>query len=161
MMCSCFFRTSFIFWLLAAHRIDAQNVFVIHSSFYLRVEYVFISLLSHKMVISYWSYFYFFFQCQRLLPTLSLARIPQTHPTKTKAFFQWFHIFSVSGRLFSVISMFFLLVLGLHTGSKLSSVNLRIQQKPTSAGMNVTWETFWIRLFPLCSVTFTCRAIGS
>lgn len=57
--------------------------------------------------------------------------------------------------------MFFLLVLGLHTGSKLSSVNLRIQQKPTSAGMNVMWETFWIRLFPLCSVTFTCRAIGS
>lgn len=63
-------------------------------------------------------------------------------------------VYSVSGLCFSYINI--LWVLGLHTGTRLGCVNLTVQQKPTSAGMNVLREAFRDFYFPCAHNYFTC-----
>lgn len=63
-------------------------------------------------------------------------------------------IYSVSGLCFSDINIF--MSSGLHTGTRLGCVNLTIQQKPTSAGMNVLREAFTDFTFPCAHNYFTC-----
>lgn len=57
---------------------------------------------------------------------------------------------------FVLVVLTFLWVLGLHTGTRLGCVNLTIQQKPTSARMNVLREGFRDFTFRCAHNYFTC-----
>lgn len=83
-----------------------------------------------------------------------LPMIPPSRSQKTSAFVQGFNIFCL--RTLFQWYQHFLWVLGLHTGTRLGCVNLTIQQKPTSAGMNVLWEAFRDLTFPCANNYLTC-----
>lgn len=83
-----------------------------------------------------------------------LPMIPPSRSQKISAFVQGFDVFCL--RTLFQWYQHFLWVLGLHTGTRLGCVNLTIQQKPTSAGMNVLREAFRDFTFPCAHSYFTC-----
>lgn len=83
-----------------------------------------------------------------------LPMISPSRSQKTSAFVQGFDIFCL--RTLFQWYQHFLWVLGLHTDTRLGCVNLMIQQKPTSAGMNVLREAFRDFTFPCAHNYLTC-----
>lgn len=85
---------------------------------------------------------------------LTLPMIPPYRSQKTSAFVQGLDVFCL--RTLFQWYQHIKWGLGLHTGSRLDCVNLTIQQKPTSAGMNVLREAFRDMTFPCAHNYVTC-----